>query len=71
MVGRSAPCGTRKRGGGSFSKAMYEGEHKWKGVVTTDKVLHTVLYHRRTEMDSKKKRGGGTMYEWYCRYQKI
>ena len=29
------------------------------GDRITDKVLHTVLYHRRTEMESKKKKKNG------------
>ena len=29
-----------------------------RGDRITDKVLHTVLYHRRTEMESKKKKKG-------------
>ena len=38
------------------SKQLRKGKISGKEIVDTDKVLHTVLYHRRTEKDTKKKK---------------
>ena len=56
---KHACVGALRKGKRAWQKIATGGKNMDRGDRITDKVLHTVLYHRRTEMESKKKKGLG------------